>query len=145
MVLVFCNCHRGCLRAGVARALSISETEVEFVREGSRVPELRPGRLLAGSYVDNANLIGADKDTTDRALHGVLDEFSRRHLASHEVCDATTSFEACGVDFHFAEGRCRPKPARSYLAAGEIATIVPPTTSCIWWPECSGACPSLLS
>ncbi len=82
-------------------------------------PSLVPGITAAAPYVDNANVLGLDRDLVQSRLQRVTDRLDELGLVWHERQDASVEVEILGVIIDGRSGTIRPKPARlRWLHAG---------------------------
>ena len=114
------------MAVGIGRALGVSPDSVAFAEEGRPAAVLARSSVVAASYVDNGNIVGATREVTKLALDGFLDELDRRELIYHEVCQPASRLECGGADFDFQKGTCLPRLKRAwrlYRAIGELLRL----------------------
>ena len=96
-------------------ALACQTGEVAHLKDKQVAPEVVPGRVLVGTYVDNVQVIGGRSEDVDQHMGKIVEWFSKLGIPFTTAGDgALAEFETLGLVFDM-EARCtRHRPARAW-------------------------------
>ena len=96
-------------------ALACQTGDVAHLKDKQVAPEVVPGRVLVGTYVDNVQVIGGCYEDVDQHMGKIVEWFSKLGIPFTTAGDgALAEFETLGLVFDM-EARCiRHRPARAW-------------------------------
>ena len=116
-------CQEAVANCGIRAQVKLGYGQLPLL-DGYPSPQLSAHDAVTAPYVDNGNVIGGSRESTQELLDAFKQELGAVGFQLHEEVDPCREFEVLGRILDFQNGQLRPKPQRVWRLRKALDQII---------------------